>query len=75
MICDDNFADAADDDYNDEYDDDYDIDDDGKLFMHDCVTVILASAMIIVKLRCASLRCGAFSCIVSMACFCIVIVE
>ena len=32
-------------------------------------TVILASVMIIVMLRCASLRCGAFSCIVSMACF------
>ena len=74
MICEHIFAAAAD-DYNYEYDDDDDIDDDGKLFMHDCVTVILASEMIIVMLRCASLRCGAFSCIVSMACFFIVIVN
>ena len=36
MICEHIFAAAAD-DYNDEYDDDDAIDDDGKLFMHDCV--------------------------------------
>ena len=36
MICEHIFAAAAD-DYNHEYDDVDDIDDDGKLFMHDCV--------------------------------------
>ena len=74
MICEHIFAAAAD-DYNYEYDDDDDIDDDGKLFMHDCVTVILASAMIIVMLRCASWRCDVFYFIVHMTCLCIVIVE
>jgi hypothetical protein len=38
-------------------------------------TVLMTSAMIIVMLRCASLRCDVFYFNFLMTCFCIVIVE